>query len=453
MTSTRKLLALLPFTLLSLAACGAVDHMADDDPGDDGDDMAPGPDAAPPPECTLDAECPADRPVCGADQTCRGCDADAECASGACDLATGACYAAAEVVIVAPGGEAAGPCGQAGAPCGSIAAAMTQLSSTRRTVRLLPADYPPQNVNASPAPGVPFTVDGRGARIASAQPAATGIFTGNAIDMTIVGLALEITTPAGQTNPSRAIDVNAGTTVTLREVTIRGNGVTASGLGTTGIEVDGVLDADRVDISTTDGFAITSFGAAGRVAVRRSRIHGSRYGVYIGVPSYQLTNNVISHNTMQGVRIDTAPGAGAKQIEFNTFLANGSQVSSGATELEVLRSGLEGTTQLKLAPRGNLMSNGRPYTWNASTGTGVRLVGGAILPRLSLLDMPNLPPSADGNLYADAQLAADGHLTAPSPAIDALDLDGSSLPVLDDLDGDPRPTGARVDIGADEHRP
>jgi hypothetical protein len=46
----------------------------------------------------------------------------------------------------------------------------------------------------------------------------------------------------------------------------------------------------------------------------------------------------------------------------------------------------------------------------------------------------------------DPRLDANYHLLAGSPAIDA----GADVGVMVDIDGDPRPTGAGFDIGADE---
>ena len=448
-----KLLGILPPILLTLtAACGSVDPMGDD-VGDDttGDDGMNEPDAAPPPpppECTSSEQCPIDRPVCEA-ETCRRCDADGECASGACDLGTGACYAADEVVLIAPDGLLSSPCGNLAHPCGSISVAAAQMTATRRVARMLPGVYPSQIVAQYV---VPFTVDARDTAIFSTSASTAGVFTSIPLEMTLVGAHIEVVTQLGTGNASRAVDVEPGSRVTLRDVMIVGSGVNNYGHGTTGIEVGGELTAEHVDLRVTDGTGISVFGTGARLVLRRSRVHESKYGVLIGAPNYQLTDNLFDHNLMQGVRIDTAPGVGAKQLQYNTFLANGSQVTSGATELEIVRSGLEGTSTLLLAPPGNLFKNGRPYTWNPSAGTGLRLTLGAFQPRVSLFDMPNHPSFDDGNVYGDAELTADGHLTAGSPAIDFIE-PGSGSPVLFDIDGDSRPSGPRLDIGADEYVP
>jgi hypothetical protein len=424
--SRSLLLSLLTLT----AACGSVGPMADDDAGDDtiGDDSMPQPDAAPPPppECT----------------------SDDQCASGACDLATRACYAADDVVLIAPDGVATGPCGDPEQPCGSISQAAAQMTATRHVARMLPGTYGPQIVADYV---LPFTIDARDATIATTAPSTAGVFTSIPLEMTLVGLRIEVVTQPGTGNASRGIDVNAGARVALREVTIVGSGVNNYGHGTTGLEVGGELTAEAIDIRVTDGIGISVSGTGARLALRRSRVHESKYGVLIGCPNYQITDNLFDHNLMQGLRIDTASGPGAKLLQYNPFLANGSQVAQGATELEVVRSGLEGTTTLLFAPQGNLFKNGRPYTWNASAGTGLRMTLGLFQPRQSLFDMPNHPSFNDGNVYGDAELTADGRLTAGSPAIDAIDVTGT--PVLFDIDGDPRPSGAGLDIGADEYVP
>lgn len=54
-----------------------------------------------------------------------------------------------------------------------------------------------------------------------------------------------------------------------------------------------------------------------------------------------------------------------------------------------------------------------------------------------------------GNFSLDPQLTPDGHLTVPSPLIDLLD-DTNAGSSQSDLDGDMRPTGKGLDLGADE---
>jgi hypothetical protein len=424
-----------PFLLTLAAACGSVDPMADDDDGDDttgddGDDGDDGdnPDAPPPPPPP--------------------CDGDDECASGACNLATGACYAADEVVLIAPDGVTSGPCGDTFQPCGSISHAAAQMTETRHVARMLPGTYPSQIISQYV---VPFTVDAHDTGIYSTAASTAGVFTSVPIEMTLVGGYIEVVTQPGTGTASRAVDIEPGSRVTLRNVVIVGSGVNSYGHGTTGIEVGGELTAERIQIRVADGIGISAWGSGARVVLRRSRVEQCKYGVLLGAPNYQLTDNLFAHNLMQGVRIDTAPGLGAKQLQYNTFLANGSQVTSGATELEVVRSGLE-DSGLLFTPPGNLFKNGRAYSWNASAQTGLRMTLGAVQPRQSLFDMPNHPAFADGNVYADAALTADGHLTAGSPAIDVIEV-GSGSPALFDLDGDPRPSGPRLDIGADEYAP
>ena len=77
------------------------------------------------------------------------------------------------------------------------------------------------------------------------------------------------------------------------------------------------------------------------------------------------------------------------------------------------------------------------YLWNGSAGTN--------LPFDQLATIPSPVPSA--NLNVDPLLNATSHLAQNSPVIDK----GTAKEASNhDIDGDNRPKGAAVDIGADE---
>lgn len=378
-------------------------------------------------QCVADNYCPNSAPVCE-DFACRGCVADAECDTGACDLASGACYTPAQIVYVAPSGSSAGTCGTAAQPCDSLGAAAPHITAGRPIIVMRPGTYPAQLVTAAPGP---IDVHATGATI-SASGAATGLFLGNLI-ATVRGLHVSITGVSGQ--QSRAIDMNSPGQLTLRDVQIRGTGGMVIG-----IESDAVLDADAVDIQTS-GLALNTFGS-GSLTLTRSRIHQSA-GISVGSPTFLIENNVISYCTGVGLRLDSP--AGTKRLWFNTFLANGSALSSGATELEIVRA-VPPDPLGRFSATDNVFVNGRPYTWNGATHTGIHVVEGRV--DRALIDEPNHPPGT-GYALGAAQLTSDGHVAAGSAAIDA-GLAGTGP--TDDLDGDDRDVGP-PDLGADEYQP
>ena len=461
----------------SLVGCGAV-VPTNPDAGPTGDDVD-SPDAPPPLECTSAAECTAGAPVCddsehtcgacsmaadcaayadtpacgpdGAcvecatssdcrgttpvceDLTCRGCELDTECASGACDFDTGRCYQPAEIVHVTPGGAAAAPCGTASNPCGSLTVAATLVSATRPIIRMHEGTYGGQNITAAAAR---FTVHGAGAEISvTGLPYTAGLFTGNGIDGTFLGMSITIAAPVSPES-YRAVDVNVGTRIELRDVVIR-----TTGAMTTGIETEGDFTGERLDIRTS-GYAIASY--AGSVTLAHSVIDQS-YGIHLGAPTFAITNNLFIRNRATAITVDSPTGT-PKQVAYNTFVGNGSLLLNGATEINVVRAVFPNPLT-RFGSTANLFTNSRPYTWNGTSG--LRLQAGAA-PYRSLLDQPGHPVALDGNSYAPALISPDGHLTAGSPAIDGVN---TTSVVADDRDGDARPVGPNPDIGADEYAP
>lgn len=210
--------------------------------------------------------------------------------------------------------------------------------------------------------------------------------------------------------------------------------VSVRGLILTG--VDGGVVLRNASASITD-CVIGPSGAIGlrvlestRITLARTRVlDNAGGGVELdGALSYQLSNNVIARNEgFGGVFIQRSPSG---SVFFNNTVADNS-----ATAL--VAGGVTCAVPTVLA---------NSIFWN-NTGDEASGVNADCYVQYALIQ--TAPVLGTNLLIEDPRFTADYHLDPMSPAIDRGD---RTKAPGDDIDGEPRPLGADVDLGADEAR-
>lgn len=409
----------LAFALLSLAACTKVSATYCDKHPDDFERCAG--DGA----CVLDSDCEAsdpsapvcldrtscvqcalpDRtsactgatPVCGADNLCHACTSHDECGSGVC-LSSGACAATSEVSYVQEGG--AGSECTSGAPCGSLELARQTnrpiIKVTGAIVDDKLASFTAGSFQVFGTPGARISRSNAGPLVEVKGTASVTIH-----DLRLTGAASDA---IQQSDP--------GSTLALHRVVIDEN----AGYG---------ISANRGTL-TMDGCVVSGNNAGGVSALDVT---------FTITSSIFVVNGDASASTVGGLRL--AP-VGASSFEFNTVADNASTIGNEATR------SLNCTAALTV--RNNIFRT----NWPNTTG-----VGGACTAQFSLFDMT--APATGDNKTGDPMFEVVNPLepTHPqyyrikpgSPAVDSAD---PGAPPTSDIDGDPRPSNGRSDIGADE---
>jgi hypothetical protein len=354
-------------------------------------------------QCTPaeDDACGGRTPTCK-ENTCQACSAHSDCSSSAC-LPDGSCADVGQTAYVepAPVGTDNDTCTFA-APCTVIAKAV----ATGRPYLKLKGTTNEQ-----------VTLNNRNVTIL-AEPGAKLTDTSNGILLRIDGTSqvaiydLEISGASGLGN-GFGISIPPGATaaVTLERVKVTGNqagGISASG---------------------------------GTLTIARSTISGnSGGGLSLSSAQYRLTNNMIVQNgsplsSLGGVLISQITTAGTHVFEFNTVAQNVS--TAGITPgvlCSVIATPLSFTNSIVFGNGSAAQVEGNNCTWSYS-------------------DIGPMMTAGIGNTSADPMFInptqSDFHLMSSSPAKDIAD---EAATLMDDFDGDPRPQGARRDMGADEIR-
>lgn len=374
---------------------------------------------APPVACTSNAACPASQPVCDLlAQSCRGCEVDAECASDVCHELAGTCVDQTAALYVAPGGLG-GACTRS-APCGSISTALSLVGATRHTIRIADGTYT-ENLD-----------------IRQINGATTVVLSGT--DRSWDGAAI--------TAPGIESRVDIGTTAVLE-------GVTLLDADQDGIEVRGTATFSRVRVATSGDTGIVSRNAA-VVRVVDSRIElNMGTGIMIEGGMLEVLRSVISSNVDGGIRIGNA----GFTIESSIIANNGT--TSGGTSNGGVRIGpgsSPGVFRFNTIARNRSevgVASGMQCDRNVTIESSIIAYNTSLLqPELSTQCAPRQSlfagqaPQGMGNSSGNPMFVSmtDFHLLPGSAAIDAT---GTTPPALD-VDGDPRPSGSRPDIGADE---
>ena len=171
-------------------------------------------------------------------------------------------------------------------------------------------------------------------------------------------------------------------------------------------------------------------------------------GLHIEGTRIECINNVVMENTStgpSGAGIDAWVSHRAVLIN-NTIAGNRNMLGADGGGLYLIIADLPGTAQLY---NNIVWGNKEPFDVHDVyvINPGPVTVGNNICGSFYFSDFAQV--TAPGNLFDDPKLVPDGHLRIGSPAIDAGNDAAPELPATD-RDGNPRITGAHVDMGAFE---
>jgi hypothetical protein len=435
-------------------------------------------------------------PVCDPDaRSCRGCSADAECESGVCDLSEGRCFAAEDMYYVDDGAEAGSGDGSSGAPFASIGEAMAKFYlEPRNFIVVRDGQYTFPALDHAPLPAF------IGTAAAQVIPATAGAdcvkldtssrFVLRGFRFTGCATAVRIGTVATQVSVERTHIEDSTVGVDCRaKICIVNDSVIED--TTTGVRCTGDPNNTRCSLerdSVTGGDTGVQIANA-TLILHKSEVTGSRLiGLDlsksevevqdvtvrgVGVGGTGATTGVTcvgGYCTFERTRVVGSRGAGLVaansnfEIYSSSFLGNGSDDATLATNGGVVlltpstTKIFQNNTVAGNRAAGNAVAGvrcGAPITLKSSivwsnTGTAIDATCSA---EYSDIETPSEVLAGTGNIRVDPRLtsvtpgAMDEHLDEGSPCVDAGDPAGG--PALD-IDNQARPSGVRVDMGADE---
>ncbi|HSJ99955.1 MAG TPA: choice-of-anchor Q domain-containing protein [Kofleriaceae bacterium] len=350
-------------------------------------------------ECLAQADCTsAIEPVCDGG-SCRGCRLDTECPSGACGD-DGACVAETAIVYLHPAGQDIAPCLR-GAPCREPQFAIRQTTVARNHVVMAPGAYTTQRVHITPADtsAAAVFIHGHGARLSDTS--FEGLFS-ILIPTTVRDLKVEY--PSGQ--------AFVATQAVLERVHIH---------ALIGFRTEGPVVMRDVSIDVTG--AGTAIDNAGALVLDRGVLTGGAFGIRSdGV--VDITNLLVYGTSDTALELSSGRGS----VSFTTVADSGSASSSaGGIRCPITPNTVTVRSSIFWTP-GSRPAAGGACNFSSTIAGPVGAVGAM-----------NLDP-----LFVDAA-GRNYRLGLGSPARDMVDT-GPAV----DFEGDPRPQGARFDIGADE---
>jgi len=407
--------------------------------------------------CNGNEDCTPSSPICDTtSSTCRACAADSECtASGVCntldaDPDNGKCVAEGDVAYVNKDALAANVACTRALKCNTITKAIlvTGTPAARKWILVDPSavsfSEPTIALNNKL-----LVIKGPGAKLSSSGDNTAALLITGTSNVTLVGL--EVTAPLGNDGDTDADAIRCTDGVATPVLVLRSAKLTGS-------KSQG-LDVNRCNVNIAG--STLSGNAGGGVSATNSTLTltGSTLsgnaggGVSLSASNFSLVNNFFLGNGS-----DTAPisvfgalsivHAGTpttKRLEFNTFVGNKAADNKPAAVLCDL-------TNTTLAAKHVIADqNTRDGTSGPTTGSQVSLGGGCTWAFSLVTDTAF--PLAGGNLNAPAPTfpgigTGDLHLGVGSSGVNVGDTAGTDITT--DIDGQPRVSGGRVDMGADE---
>lgn len=362
-------------------------------------------------QCVAGGDCAAGE-AC-VENTCRACTHDAECETGACDD-EGRCVADSEIMVIAPsGGTDAGSCTRS-APCRTLSYAIS-VATQRRHIVMLPGEY--REAVSTSASNV--WIHGAGARLSPRMTNAPLFEVRGGLKLSSVEI----------TGTTSAPSLKILGRLELRSVHIHD----APGLEIGPMQLSALVGRD-VRFENLSGRAAILVNVGSTLELDRAAIIGGQVGIE-GLSSelgasgtLTLSNLLISGTTRHAITCRACMGS----LRFATIADAGAASSTAPCAVSV-DTAFAVTSSIIWQP--------------GCAGVPQAAIGPALFTTTIVGPVPvpgtlNVDP-----LFVDAS-AGDYHLQPDSPAIDVAD-GGPAV----DLDGDPRPQGARFDLGADEARP
>lgn len=359
-------------------------------------------------------DCAAEAPVCD-DGACRKCVENSDCTSGAC-ASDGSCVAEADIAFVSPTATATSGCTRA-APC-TLAGALA-VTPARAVVELLGGAYSlPGKTSVT---GVRRIIGAPDSRPRITHSTAGDIFAvPNLADVSFEHLEIFGAT-ANDPDVGNAIscprlpDMSVARTVRLDDVIAHDNSAAAvEGNGCTFFVARSTL------ATSASGLVVVN----GNASVDRCNVTGNAgKGLDLDTGGYAVTNNFITRNGTGVSAFVVGPGS---TFNFNTIVDN--------TMLSFIGSP-NGPETVSFA--NNVVARTAAANQILCDANTTCVMTGTIV-STDVVDFHFKSPDV---------APFDYHLTAGSKAIDAAD---PSVTTMFDADGDARPQGAAMDVGADE---
>ncbi|MEP6861848.1 MAG: choice-of-anchor Q domain-containing protein [Deltaproteobacteria bacterium] len=365
-------------------------------------------------QCRDSTDCGAAQPFCSTG-TCRGCETDDECSSGVCGLG-GACASTDAIIYLDPAGVDGGQC-TATAPCKTLHFGLSIVSSLRQIISMHTGTYTesPMSLSTTDTTAALIDIHGHNSKVNVSYGDNYNYQFG--INIAIRDLAINATNGGG----SVLNLVAQSAACTLENVELSGppNSVTESSSSEgAGIRLAGALTAHNLRIHDVG----VGIGDEGAMTVDRVVIYDTSAGITVG-QSQQA--NIQATNVLLYDSLNTAfvVGSGIGTFSFSTIASSISATGTQPSAASCNNSGVAITSSILWSP------GTHPVQLNCNTS--ISIAG---------------PPGPDPQFVNSS--AKNFHLSLGSPAIDM----AATGPAYD-IDGDPRPQGARFDYGADEYKP